>query len=192
MQVSTRAVSKSSANRRYSKEEWLNRSLEIIASEGETKLRIDRLVKKLGVTNGSFYWHFKDRAHFVRELAEHWAERSTFDLVKQARLSTEDLRPIAKQRFRQIIEQDLHKFDVAMRAWAAHEPEIAPIVKRVDRARLSSAQRLFEQMGFTGDELEMRTRIFILYVSLQDALFMKWTKKKKHEMVDRIIEFFIH
>ena len=67
----------SSKPSRYSRDEFLARSLDVLSQDGESKLRIDRLVDQLGVTKGSFYWHFENRADFVRSLADYWARSST-------------------------------------------------------------------------------------------------------------------
>ena len=175
---------------RLSREEWLERALDIIATEGETKLRIDRLVSKLGVSKGSFYWHFKDRADFVLALAEFWARYFTFDPLEQSGKSTKDPKAAARWMYQAIVEQDLRRYDVAIRAWAAHEPEIAPIVKRVDQARMKAAKALFKDLGFSGTELDLRTRLFITYVSLQDGLFVRQSKKRKRQQIDQVIDFF--
>ena len=73
---------------RLSREEWLMLALEEVAREGGAKLRIDKLVEGLGVTKGSFYWHFKDREDFVQSLVEFWAEYTTtkvIEIMSQAR-----------------------------------------------------------------------------------------------------------
>jgi AcrR family transcriptional regulator len=66
---------------RFSRDEWLERALEVISREPHGKLRIHELVKDLGVTRGSFYWHFKDRDDFVRSLAEYWDRWSTNQVI---------------------------------------------------------------------------------------------------------------
>ena len=47
------------------------------------KLRIDTLCKALGVTKGSFYWHFEDRDDFVRSVVEFWSKNFTDPVVEQ-------------------------------------------------------------------------------------------------------------
>jgi AcrR family transcriptional regulator len=61
---------------------WLELSLEVLIKEGNTKLRIDHLVRCLGVTKGSFYWHFKDRNDFIFSLIEYWADVSSLGAVE--------------------------------------------------------------------------------------------------------------
>ena len=56
---------------RLAKADWLEKALQILAFEGVTKLTIDPLVKEIGVTTGSYYWHFKNRADYIQCLAEY-------------------------------------------------------------------------------------------------------------------------
>jgi AcrR family transcriptional regulator len=62
---------KNKSSKRLSREEWLSRALQVLSREGKAKLKIESLTKNLGVTKGSFYWHFKGRAEFVRSLADY-------------------------------------------------------------------------------------------------------------------------
>lgn len=43
---------------RFHREAWLAAALDVLAEEGQAKLRIDKLAGDLGVTKGSFYHHF--------------------------------------------------------------------------------------------------------------------------------------
>ncbi len=54
-------VLKGKMRKRYSKEQWLKKSLDVISGQGFGSIVIDNLVDSIGVTKGSFYWHFKDR-----------------------------------------------------------------------------------------------------------------------------------
>jgi AcrR family transcriptional regulator len=66
---------------RLSRDEWLEQALEVTSRKPHGKLRIHELVKHLGVTRGSFYWHFKDREDFVRSLGEYWDRWSTDQVI---------------------------------------------------------------------------------------------------------------
>ena len=121
--------------KRLNRQEWLSRSLEVLSREGKAKLRIDPLTKTLGITKGSFYWHFKDRADFVKSLAEYWAKYSTDQVIEEVNQS----QGTASDRLLKLMDflcrKDFGKYDVSMRAWAAQEPEVAKIVKKVDKQR---------------------------------------------------------
>ena len=48
-------TAKKPAKALISREEWLEKALEVVSREGGAKLRINNLVKDVGVTKGSFY-----------------------------------------------------------------------------------------------------------------------------------------
>ena len=52
-------------------------AMQLLAETGGSRITIDSLVARLGVTKGSFYWHFQDRAEFIRSLVDYWDRRYT-------------------------------------------------------------------------------------------------------------------
>lgn len=62
---------------RLTREEWLAKALEVLARKGVAGMRIDALSKALGVTKGSFYWHFKNRDDFTKNLLDYWMSAFT-------------------------------------------------------------------------------------------------------------------
>jgi AcrR family transcriptional regulator len=67
---------------KLTRKKWLQFALEILSKEGNTKLRIDHLVRCMGVTKGSYYWHFRDRDDFILSLVEYWTKISTLEIAK--------------------------------------------------------------------------------------------------------------
>jgi hypothetical protein len=57
-----------------------------------------------------------------------------------------------------------------MRSWATHEPEVARIVESVDRTRLDFVGRLFRQLGYRGNDLDLRTRLFVVSSSMWSVI----------------------
>ena len=53
---------RATGNPRLSVDDWLQAGYTLIAEDGLQALKIDRLCAGLGVTKGSFYWHFPDMA----------------------------------------------------------------------------------------------------------------------------------
>ena len=62
---------------RLSKQDWLENALAVLSEKGRAGLSIEDLSEALGVSRGSFYWHFKDRKQFVHDLLEYWYEEYT-------------------------------------------------------------------------------------------------------------------
>ena len=178
------------SSKRLNREEWLSRALEVLSREGKAKLRIELLTNSLGVTKGSFYWHFKNRTDFVKNLAEYWARHSTdqvIEVVNQSQGAASD-RLLNLMDF--LCRKDFGKYDVSMRAWAAQEPEVARIVKKVDEQRFNFVRSLFIELGFKGLELEMRTRTFVVFHSLELGSFARGTKKERLKLLKHRHAFF--
>ena len=61
---------------RLTVDDWIDAGFALIAEEGMRAVKIDRLCERLGVTKGSFYWHFSDVGAYFRALAEDWGRHS--------------------------------------------------------------------------------------------------------------------
>ena len=160
--------------KRLSREEWLESALKALAKEGGSVLTIGSLVQHLNVSRGSFYWHFKDRADF-----EYWSVIYTQGIavdVSQLDTSPEQRLLALMER---IVSQKAIQYEIAIRAWALHEPVAKATVKKVDKFRLYYVRSLLAEIGFKGDELDMRTRTFVVYHSLETGLFVQLPQKVK-------------
>jgi len=67
---------------KYSCKEWLSLALDVLAREGNAKLRVEAIAAALGVTTGSFYWHFKNRSDFLESLVRHWGMVTTDPVIE--------------------------------------------------------------------------------------------------------------
>lgn len=168
---------------RLSREQWLSQALEILAREGNAKLRVDTICKALGVTKGSFYWHFKNREDFVVSLVDYWKTAFTDVVIEHVRNLGEDPKSRLFAVAEAVSRNKLARYDVCIRAWAAQDPVVAEKVLEVDETRLSFSRSLFGGMGFKGHDLEMRTRAFVGYLSFEPAVFSKSSDEDAAEMV---------
>lgn len=160
-----------STRRRVSKDEWLARALEVLAAEGEGGIRVERLARDLGIAKSGFYWHFKDRRDLLNQVLDYWAYEYT-DVVAQNR---QIQRASPESRLYQIAStirvHKLAKYDLSIRAWAENDATAAEAVAQVYQTRLDFIREAFRELGFRGDELEMRTRLYVCYHSWEVAMF---------------------
>lgn len=181
--TSTAAKSVSAPGKRLDRDEWLALALDALAAEGSAVLTIGGLAERLGVSRGSFYWHFTDRTDFVRQLAQYWADVYTTlvpERIGRVGGSAED-RLLALMEL--LAREDLGRYDIPIRAWANNEPEAARIVRQVDRIRLDLLRSLFAEMGFEGEELNMRTRMFVTYQSFEHGISPMPSRKQRLENI---------
>jgi AcrR family transcriptional regulator len=68
------ASSRSTAGNRLGLDDWIQAGFALLAEEGIKALKIDRLCDRLGVTKGSFYWHFDGMPSYRATLIQSWGE----------------------------------------------------------------------------------------------------------------------
>lgn len=173
---------------RLGRQEFLARSLEVLSQEGESELRIDRLVKALGVTKGSFYWHFKDRAEFVQVLARYWEQWSTDSAVEELGDSHDDPKAVLLKLHEVVALGDLARYDLVMRSWATHETEVAKVVRSVDRTRFRFVREQFRGLGYSGDDLDIRTRAFVVSSSFWAVINRNESKRLRQRRLSALLD----
>ncbi len=169
----------SKKGQRMSQEEWLVYALEALEKEGGSVLTIDGLSRRLGVSRGSFYWHFKNRTDFIRQLVDYWATLSLSSVDSEVDLPEVDAKQRLLSLMEAIVNRRLARYDIAIRAWASRDPLAEKMVKKVDEFRLGFVSSLFAEIGFEDDELKMRARTLAGYFSLEPALFPRISHREQ-------------
>src|SRR5260370_14609575 len=62
-------------------EDWLDQGLKPLAARGFTALKAEPLAKAMGVSRGSFYWHFADIGAFHAAILKHWREIAAEQII---------------------------------------------------------------------------------------------------------------
>lgn len=119
------------------KDRWLDEGLAVLAEEGAPGIRIDRLAARVGLTKGSFFHHFSGVADYRAALLARW-EASTAVALGDAP-PRETLSGMA-DRVGDLLDLRL---EVAVRAWAFQDTDVAAVLERVDRSRLEALQRVW-------------------------------------------------
>jgi AcrR family transcriptional regulator len=163
---------------RVSKDDWLAQALEILAAEGEGGIRIERLARDLNIAKSGFYWHFKDRRDLLSNVLDYWAYEYTGVVAQNKQLARANPESRLNQATRMIRVHKLTKYDVSMRAWAEHDEMAAEAVAQVYQMRLGYIREAFSELGFRGDELEMRARLYVCYHSWEAAMFGNDSERK--------------
>ena len=67
---------------RLNKTAWFEQGFNLLKAGGAAELTIENLTKRLNITKGSFYHHFKSRQDYSEKLLEFWEEKQTFDIFE--------------------------------------------------------------------------------------------------------------
>ena len=177
-------------SKRLSREQWLHRALEVLAREGSARLSIEHLSAALGVSRGSFYWHFADRSDFVHALLDYWHETYTLPVAQKIGAEGGDAEDKLRRLILAVHDQDLSRFDMPLRVWASHNPEVATLIERTDQFRMDFVRNLFADMGFEGRELDVRARSCIAYLTLERRMFENDGDDSLKEDLDDVFRFF--
>jgi AcrR family transcriptional regulator len=184
-------VNKKTVQRGVSKGEWLAASLEVLSERGVAGITIDGVAKTLGISKAGFYWHFKNRDDLLREMLAYWIHEVT--LVVTANPQLIGLTP--KNRLikiaEMIIDYDLGRYDMPIRQWARTDAGAARVVRKVNRIRLDFLSTAFSELGFKGEELEMRARLFICYHALESSMFREVSRKRRRGLITKRVELLI-
>lgn len=149
------------------KSDWVDAATGILVDENVRGIRIDVLCKKLGVTKGSFYWHFSARPALLKAMLEQWHSRMTTNVI--SRLGAGSGSPIDRLRAlitlpRATRSPAFASIEQSIRDWSRRDSQAFAAVKEVDRIRLDYITDLFTQQG-VAPELAAR-RAYIAYALL--------------------------
>jgi AcrR family transcriptional regulator len=146
-------------------ETWIEAATQVLVDQGIDHVRVDVLAGQLGVTRGSFYWHFRDREDLLRRVLQAWSERATEQLTRRlagARTDPrEQLRDVISLPFRGRAAAKAARIELAIRAWARRDDTARQAVDAADAARIGYHAQVFEALGFKAHEARMRG--FLLY-----------------------------
>lgn len=138
-------------------DDWIKQGLKALARDGFTALKADPLAKAMGVSRGSFYWHFADLGAFHAALLKRWREIAAEQIIADVEADSDDpLKALLRRTFGARL--DLER---AVRNWAAFDAAAQTAVRAIDRRRLDYIEELLKKRGF--EAATARARAQILY-----------------------------
>ncbi len=133
------------------RKDWIDAAIEMLAEDNVEALRVDTLAERLGVTKGSFYWHFKGREDLLFAALESWR----LQMTSQIRSLIADTSGTPWERIERLLRIAISArpdvpggpFEVTLRDWARRDAKVAEIVREVDAARFDFAKQLYRDAG---------------------------------------------
>lgn len=156
--VASSPRSKTSAPR-LSVDDWVACALEVLADEGVAGIKIPTLCKRLGVTKGSFYWHFSDLEAFLAAVAEHWAAGRDAEVASFSALDSIEPRQRLRLMMMRFTDTSAWALERAVREWARTNPWVRERVARTDVVMGEKVRQAFREIGFGDGEAEVRSEM---------------------------------
>ena len=166
--------------KRLTAQDWVDFALTTLAREGFNALKADVLARKLGVSRGSFYWHFRNLGTFHARVIEHWKQAATEAII--ADLERYDSREERLDALLRRIGQG-GALEVGMRTWAVNNADAARALSDIDRRRREYIERLLVEAGIA--QPLAATRAQLLYWTHLGAALSR--SKLTGERLDRIV-----
>ncbi|WP_313351260.1 TetR/AcrR family transcriptional regulator [Paracoccus sp. (in: a-proteobacteria)] len=157
----SREAEEDPAQPRLTRADWLEKALDVLIENGVDAVRITRLADLLGVTRGSFYWHFADRNDLLQAMLEVWEQSNTASIVQAATLpGTLEDRILAL--FMCWLDPELFdpQLDFAVRDWARGDAVLQALIARSDQQRMDALIAMFAAHGFPQRQAVIRARNF--------------------------------
>jgi AcrR family transcriptional regulator len=149
---------------------WIEAGQRALAVGGPDAVRIDPLAKALGVTRGSFYWHFAGREALLIRLLDHWERAATDDVLERVERAGGDTGTRFRRAGALTFSDELLPVELAVRDWARHDPAVAERLRRVDNRRMDYLRGLFGTV--TDDPGEIEARATLAFSLLIGSHFM--------------------
>lgn len=172
----TRSRTKPAELARLTRDDWLDAAFQAVVDGGFDAVRVLTLAQRLGVTRGSFYWHFADHAELVQALLARWHARE----LESDRLLQSSISDDAEHDLEVLLDAALAhagadlenmRFELALRGLGRRDAEVARMLAAVDQMRVRQGQQRFQRL--TGDEkvaAELASLFYLAIVGSHQAL----------------------
>ena len=133
---------------RLGRDDWLDAAFDAVVDGGFDQLRVVALAQTLGVTRGSFYWHFADHADLVKVLLARWQQREIAEGLRIQAESSDDpqadlLRLLDLALARGGADLKNLRFELALRGLGRRDSGVAQMLVEVDAARMALFEAKF-------------------------------------------------
>lgn len=169
--------------------DWLELALETLDNEGIHKVNVEYLARQLGVTKGSFYWHFKNHEMLLKEMLEYWRNTLTTNVIERSIEDGKDARDILLRLMTIITTEKVGRYEAAIRSFAAHNKMARSTIRKVDQQRLEFITSLFNDMNFKKPDAELRARLILYYQVAEQGIFLKDSNKKRNDLLKQRFNF---
>ena len=140
--------------------DWVKAARRSLVENGVSSLKVEPLARELGVTPGSFYWHFKNRRSLYRAVLRDWLNSNVAPFFETFDQALEDPREqyLALAYVWVLSPVFDPALDVAIREWSKSSKLVKRLIRRVDANRINLYQSLLEDFGHNSTSALVRAR----------------------------------
>ncbi|HEV7254692.1 MAG TPA: TetR/AcrR family transcriptional regulator [Mesorhizobium sp.] len=168
-----------------SREAWIAAARRTLEAKGVAQVKIDRVARELGVTRGSFYFHFQDLRDLQDCLQDEWRRCNVEPFHRLSCQEVGDGQAFIDRVTDTWVRENPFSplLDLAIRDWARSAPALAAEFKAADELRMSLLSRALEAMGYESDESLVRARITYLHQIGYYALGFRESRAERERLL---------
>ena len=144
---------------RLSADDWAREALEQIAEAGVASVAVEPLARRLGVTKGSFYWHFPSRDALLQAALERWEAVEQQTLFGSSLEGLSDPRARLRELFMVVAREVQPHIIYSELLKALDHPVVQPVIDRISQRRVEYLVAMFRQAGLSRADAQHRARL---------------------------------
>ncbi|MDZ4348761.1 MAG: helix-turn-helix domain-containing protein [Xanthomonadaceae bacterium] len=173
---------------RLSAEDWANAALDQIAEQGLSALAVESLARRIGVTKGSFYWHFPSREALLQSALERW-EKIEQETVFGQLEAIADPRERLRALFRLVAFEVRSHIIYSELLKALDHPLVKPVIERVSKQRLDYLTASYRQAGMGRADAINRARLsYAAYVGFLQLSLQLHQPRLDHDEFEAYVD----
>lgn len=150
--------------------DWITAGLELLSQEGISGVKIQRLCERLGVTKGSFYWHFTDLHAFLGAMAKYYEDGARIFRDQFTEMAQKNPKQSLTDAVAYSYDNRLGRLERAMRDWSRTDARARAAIEASDELSFTAILKGFELLGFSRDEADIRAKtLFYAGVGFSDV-----------------------
>ncbi|MCX7544049.1 TetR/AcrR family transcriptional regulator [Marinicella gelatinilytica] len=189
MMKQSKSVNDNTKKKSLNPKDWELATLEVIANQGVSAVAVETIAKVLGVTKGSFYWHFTNRKDLIVAALKRWRKEDNKVISKRV-LSVSDPYERLKTWFLLSSEPfQSHLIYATLLADRQHS-YVSKVLKEVTIERLNHLQQCYQDIGYT--ETQAKQQSLLAYSVYVGYLHMTKTLHGQFKHDDNIDQYVQH
>ena len=167
------------------REDWIDGAWEMLGESGVDGVRVEPLARRLGVTKGSFYWHFKERQELIDALLGRWFTAWDNQLSPNFDAAADPAERIWAL-FESVIGRGTRGQTVSLRMLSHTDVDVARRIEERDSQRLLFLTDRLKEIGLSEEESRVRGQV---YQVLMTGEYLRSGGQPLEERIERAREY---
>ena len=153
---------------------WLKEGVNRFSIMGLEGLNVEKIAKQLSCNKSSFYWHFKSKENYLKEVINYWFENSIKPVANEVESESDPGNRFVK--FLQLSFQDKSRKDFMfhLRKLAQSDVQLMKLLNHLTESRITYTTSLIGQLGYSQEEAAQKAEVLFNF-------YLGWYERNKYK-----------